>query len=139
MPVPVRVAVAVLAVLGALLLLNAALSWVGREGLIDRVAAARNLSRDAAERYLLLSLLPYVPIGVLAAVSAWWLSLGRPWARWTGIATAVVLGILTVASMGAAGGATLGSLLVVVLSLAALTSLLARTTAEWAPRRRPVR
>jgi hypothetical protein len=137
MPPSVRVATVLLGVVAALLLLNAGLSWFARDALVEAVLEANpDISRGEAERFLLLSVLPYLVIGVGAAVSAWWLPRRRTWARLSGLAAATVLGLLTLWSMLAVGGVTVVSLLVFVLSVGAVTSLLARTTTAWFPRLR---
>ena len=52
------------------------------------------------------------------------------------LAVASMLGIFLVLTAGAGGGITIMSLLLFVLCLAAVTSLLARTTNAWMPRLR---
>ena len=132
MPPSVRVAVGLLALLAVLLLLNAGLTWFGRATVVDRIVAAQPTTSPAdAERVVVLGLIPYLVIGVLAAASVVGLPRRRAWARWTGLAAALPLGLLTVWSMVAVGGATVVSLLVLVLSVAAVSSLLARPTADW--------
>jgi hypothetical protein len=116
-PTSVRVATILLAVLALLLLLNATLSWFAREALVDSIVEANpDVGRDEAERFLLLSVLPYGVIGLVAAVSAWSLPRRRAWARWTGLGATALLGL--------------------VLCVAAVTSLLARSTSAWFPRLR---
>jgi hypothetical protein len=136
-PTSVRVATILLAVLALLLLLNATLSWIAREALVDSIIEANpDVSRDEAERFLLLSVLPYGVIGLIAAVSAWSLPRRRAWARWAGLTATALLGLLTLWSVLAAGGVTVASLLVLVLCVAVVTSLLARSTSAWFPRLR---
>jgi len=55
----------------------------------------------------------------------------RSWARWTGLVAAVLLAVLVLSAVVSAGGITVVSLLLLVLSVAAATSLFARTTREW--------
>jgi hypothetical protein len=137
MPVSVRVAVTLLAVLAVLLLLNSGLTWFAREALTDRILDARSdVTRADAERFVLLSVVPYLVIGLVLAVSAGFLARRQPWARWTGLAATTLLGLLTVVSMTAAGGVSVVSLLVLVLCVGAVTSLLAATTRAWVPRLR---
>ncbi|MCV2490237.1 hypothetical protein OF117_12770 [Geodermatophilus sp. YIM 151500] len=134
MPASVRVAVVLLALLAVLLLVNAGLSWFGREAIADRIAEVQpDVTREEAERLVVGTQLPYVVIGLAAAAAAVGLPRRRPWARWAGVAGAVGLALLTVVSMATAGGATALSLLVLVLSVGAVTSLLARTTGQWVP------
>ena len=136
MPTSVRVAVIVLSVLAGLLLLNAALTWLGREGVVDALVDAGEISRSDAGRLIILWMIPYVLLGAVMAVAAWFLPRRHPWARWLGLAAAVVLGLLTLFSALVSGGITLGSLLMLVLSVAGVTSLVARTTGAWIARLR---
>jgi hypothetical protein len=137
MPAPARVAVIVMGVLAAMLLLYAAITWLGREGLAEAVGRARpDLSPDEAARYVLVSALPYLVIGLVLAVSAWFLPQRQPWARWTGLAASLLLAGLMLLGMVSIGGVTPISLLVLVLAVAAVTSLLARPTGDWIPRLR---
>jgi peptidoglycan/LPS O-acetylase OafA/YrhL len=135
MPVPTRVAVILLGALAAMLLLYSAITWLGRDGLAQAVAGARpELSPEEAARYVLLSALPYLVVGVGLAVSAWFLPQRRPWARWTGLAASFLLAALMLLGMVSVGGATPVSLLVLVLAAAAVTSLLAHPTVGWVAR-----
>ncbi|SDY25810.1 hypothetical protein SAMN05661080_02867 [Modestobacter sp. DSM 44400] len=136
MPVSVRVATGLLGVLAALLLLSAALTWFGREGVVDRfVLAQPELTREEVTRFVVGGLLRDLVIGVVGATAALWLARRRAWARWTGVAVAAFLGLLTFMSAIGAGGTSALSLLLLVLCVAAVTSLLAKTTAAWAPMR----
>jgi hypothetical protein len=135
MPASARVAVILLGALAAMLLLYAAITWLGRDGLAEAVGGARpDLSPDEAARFVLLSALPYLVVGVVSAVSAWFLPQRRAWARWTGLAASVLLAGLMLLGMVSIGGVTPISLLVLVLAVAAVTSLLARPTAGWVAR-----
>lgn len=132
MPTPARVAVVLMGALAGMLLLYAAITWLGRDGITDAVARARpDMSRAEAARYVLVSALPYLVAGVVLAVSAWFLPQRRSWARWTGLAASVVLAGLVLVGMVSIGGVTPISLLVLILAVAAVTSLLARPTAGW--------
>ncbi len=134
MPTSVRVSIIAMAVLAALLLLNAGLTWFGREGVAAAIVeAGADVSRDEAERYVVLWLVPYLVLGLLFALASWFLPRRQPWARWTGLAASVVLGLLILFSSVTAGGVTVASLLLLVLSVAAITSLLARTTTDYIP------
>lgn len=129
-----RVAVIAMAVLGVLLLASSLLTWFGRETVVDRfVTAQPELSRADVTRFLLLGLARDLLVGLVAVGSA--IGVSRRWgpARWTGVAATLFLGLLTLFSVVSAGGTTPYSLLVVVLCAASASSLLARTTAEWAP------
>jgi hypothetical protein len=132
MPPSARMAVILTGALAAMLLLYAAVAWLGREGLADAVGRAQpDFSPEEAARYVLLSTLPYLVLGVALAVSAWFLPQHRRWARWTGLAASFLLAGLMLFGMASIGGVTPISLLVLVLSVAAVTSLLARPTAGW--------
>ena len=137
MPTSARVAVGLMAGLAGMLLLYAAITWLGRDGLAEAVGRARpDLSPDEAARYVLVSALPYLVVGVVLAVSAWFLPQRRPWARWTGLAGSFLLTGLMLLGMASVGGVTPISLLVLVLSVATVTSLLARPTGDWVVRPR---
>ena len=75
----------------------------------------------------------YGLLGVLVALSAWFLPRRQPWARWVGLATSAALALLTIFSILVAGGVTVFSLLIAVLSVAAVASLMARTTRDYVP------
>ncbi len=136
MPPSVRVAVLLMGVLAALLLTNAALLWYGYDVAVDRlVAEGQGISRSEARQFVLRSLVPYLVIGLVLAVSAWFLPRRQPWARWTGLTASALLALLSLVSAVTLGALTIGLLLVLVLAVAAATSLLARPTAEWLPRR----
>ena len=132
MPPSVRVAVGVLAVLALLLLSNALLLWAGFDVAVDRVLEETDdITRDEAAQFVLLSLVPYLALGVVLAVAAVFLVRRRGWARWAGVAAAGLLGLLTVVSVLATGGVSVASLLLLVLSIAGVTSLMAGTTRAW--------
>lgn len=134
MPTSVRVAVVVMAVLAPLLLLTAALLWVGYDAAVAGVmASGGDVTRGAAGQFVVRSLVANLVLGVLLALAAWFLPRRQPWARWVGLTAVVVLGLLTVFQVLSAGGVTVISLLLLVLTIAAITSLLARPTAAWAP------
>ncbi len=137
MPTSVRVSLIVLSVLAALLLLNAGLTWYGREQVADALVAASDLSRSDALQFVVLWMVPYLVLGLVMAASAWFLPRRRPWARWAGLTATTVLGLLTLFSVLVSGGVTFGSLLLLVLSIAAVTSLLSRGTAAWTTRPTP--
>jgi hypothetical protein len=136
MPVSVRVAIGLLGALAVLLVLSGVLTWLGRDGVVDRfVAAQPELSRAEVSRFVLIGLLRDLLVGLVAAVAAVQLSRRRGWARWAGLAAAAFLGVLTLVSIASAGGTTVFSLLLLVLCVGAVSSLLARTTAGWTPGR----
>ena len=136
MPTSVRVAVIVMSLLAGLLLLYASLTWFNREQVIDTLVRSGGLSRGDASRVVLTSVIPFTVIGLVLAVSAWALPRRQPWARWIGLAAVVLLGLLTLLSTLASGGATVLSLLLIVLCVAGVSSLLSRSTAAWVPRLR---
>ena len=82
-------------------------------------------------RYVLVSALPYLAVGLVLAVSAWFLPQRQPWARWTGLTASFLLAGLMLLGMASIGGVTAISLLVLVLAVAAVTSLVARPTGDW--------
>lgn len=134
MPTSVRVAVIAMAVLAALLLSSAALLWYSYDDAVDRIVReVEDATRAEAERFVTLSLVPYLLIGIVLALSALFLPRRHAWARWTGLAAAAVLTLLTLFSVLATGGVSIASLLLLVLSVAAVTSLVARTTKQWVP------
>ncbi|SDF76436.1 hypothetical protein SAMN05660662_3309 [Blastococcus aurantiacus] len=134
MPPSVRVAVGVLAVLALLLLSNALLLWAGFDVAVDRVVdETDDITRAEAEQFVLLSLVPYLLLGVVLAVAAVFLVRRKGWARVTGVAATAALALLTVVSVLSSGGITVASLLLLVLSIAGLTSLMAGTTRAWLP------
>jgi hypothetical protein len=134
MPTSVRVAVGLMAVLAALLVLNGAVLWYGYDGAVDRIVREGNgISRADARQYVTLSLVPYLVIGLVLALAAFFLPRRQAWARWIGLAASFLLALLALFSILAAGGITVASLLLLVLSSSAVTSLLARTTRTWVP------
>lgn len=134
MPVSVRVATITMGILAALLLVNAALLWYGFDVTVDRIVReSTGVSAAEARRFVLLALIPYLVIGLLLALAAWFVPRRQPWARWLGLAASVLLALLTLSSIIASGAVTISSLLLFVLAAAAITSLLARTTGTWVP------
>ncbi|WP_155858860.1 hypothetical protein [Candidatus Blastococcus massiliensis] len=134
MPTSVRVAIVVMGVLAALLLLNGGLLWAGFDAAVDRIVEdVEDVTRDEAENFVMLSLVPYLVLGVVLALAALFLPRRQPWARWIGVAATALLTLLTLFSVLAAGGVTVAGLLLLVLSIAGLTSLMARTTRQWVP------
>lgn len=132
MPTSVRVAVIVMGVLAALLLSNAALSWYSFEIIIDELIERNTtIDRDVAESTITQNIVLFAVLGALLAVSAWFFSRRRPWARWVGLAASAAMVLLSLFSTVVAGGVTIYGLLALVLSVAAVTSLLARTTVAW--------
>jgi Na+-driven multidrug efflux pump len=127
------VAIALLAVLGVLMLVYVVLIVPGREGAIDSLVA-QGQTRAEAEQYLTINTASPLVLGVLFLVSAVALSLGRGWARWTGVVTAAALAGLVLYSILTAGLFGAVPMLLFVLPVAAAASLLARATAEWLAR-----
>ena len=130
MPTATRVAVLLLALLGVLLLLNAALTWYGQEAVIDRLVDSGVDQAEAAQTLLLFGL-AYAVIGGTAVISAAFLPQRRSWARQCGVLVTSLLAVLTLLSILLAAAASALSLLLLVCSLAALTSLLSRPTKDW--------
>ncbi|MGZ4506656.1 MAG: hypothetical protein ACXVX0_05325 [Blastococcus sp.] len=134
MPKQVRIAVVTMGVLAALLLLNAALTWYGRASLAAALLTARtDMFRADAERLVLLWMLPYLVVGLILALAAWYLPRGQAWARWFGLAASTLLALLTLFSVVSSGGVTAASLLLLLLSVATVTCLLSKKTAAWVP------
>jgi hypothetical protein len=138
MPASIRVAVIVMSVLAGLLLLNTALSLYVFEEIVDRLAEVQDLPQADAERTVLLWLAPNLVFGLIFALAAWFVPRRHAWARWLGLAVAAMLCIFLLLTAVTGGGVTIVSLLLFVLTLAAITSLAARTTSAWMPRLRPV-
>lgn len=120
-----------MAVLAALLLLNAVLTWVGRDGVATALVDAGGYTRAEAELAVVVWLVPYAAIGLLLLAGAVFLPRRRRWAQRAGLVGSAVLAALTLISAFAAGASTPASLLLLVLSLAAITSLVARPTKQW--------
>ena len=134
MPRQVRIAVVAMGVLAALLLLNAGLTWYTRGRLAAALVTARpDMSRADAERLVLLWMLPYLVVGLILALAAWYLPRKQAWARWFGLAASTLLALLTLFSVVSSGGATVASLLLLLLSVASVSSLLSKRTAAWVP------
>jgi hypothetical protein len=133
MPVPVKVSIGVLGLLGVLLLLNAVFTALLFDGVVDAYADAQpGSARSDAVQQVQVNLAQGIVFGGLAVVAALGLAGRRGWARFTGLAVGVALGVITLVGALVAGLAPT-SLLVVVLCAAAVTSLLAPATAAWAP------
>lgn len=134
MPPSVRVAVGVMAVLALLLLANAALLGFGFDVAVDRIVdETDDVTRDQAEQFVLLSLVPYLILGLVLVLAAVFVPRRRSWARWAGVVASGLLTALTLVSVLATGGVSVASLLLLVLSVAAVASLMARTTRDWMP------
>jgi hypothetical protein len=134
MPPSVRVAVGVMAALALLLLANAALLGFGFDVAVDRIVEETDdVTRDEAEQFVLLSLVPYLILGLVLVLAAVFVPRRRGWARWAGVSASGLLAALTLVSVLAAGGISVASLLLLVLSVAAVASLMARTTRDWMP------
>jgi glucan phosphoethanolaminetransferase (alkaline phosphatase superfamily) len=137
MPPSVRVAVIVMGILAALLLSNAALLWYSYDEAVARlVADGEGVSRSEASQFVITSLVPYLAIGLLLALAAIFLPRRQPWARWLGLAASGLLLLLSLMSALTFGGVTISLLLLLVLSVAAVTSLVVRTTGAWVPKLR---
>jgi hypothetical protein len=141
MPVPVRVASGVLTGLAVLLLLGAVVTVSAWSAVVDALADARPGSpRSDAELLVQVNVAQSTAFGLLMALSAAFLARGRTWARWSGLAGTVALGLITLGTTVLAGGVAVTSQLVLVLCVAAVASLLSPTTAAWTrpgPRSRP--
>ena len=134
-PLAARVAVLVLWLLAGLLLLQVALTLVALDSLVDQTTATQGVTRERAQQAYLIGLVPAGVMGLLAGLSAWGLARRHAWARWTGLGAALMLFALTLLA-AMAGGVNVFALAVLALSMAAATTLLARSTADWIPRLR---
>lgn len=134
MPASVRVAIVVISLLAGILLLYVAVTLLGREGIVDALTGSQSeLTRAEAERYVVLNAAAYGVVGLLFAVTAWFLPRRQAWARWMGLAVLVAVALMMLFSMVTAGGVVVSSLLLLVLSIAGITSLAAKSTGEWLP------
>jgi len=133
MPPSVRVAVITMSVLAGLLLLYSGLIWFGRQGVIDRLVEDGSIAREDGLRFILIQLSPFVVLGLLLGASAWFLARRQAWARWMGLTAVVIIALLTLISVLLGGIVSILTLLMAVLSMAAISSLLARTTKAWVP------
>jgi uncharacterized protein YggT (Ycf19 family) len=133
MPTSVRVAVIVMSVLAGLLLLVASVNLYALQEISEQIAATQEISQSEAQRSILLLLAPYVVLGLIFALAAWFVPRRHAWARWIGLAAAAMLAVLHVLSAAMGGGVTILTLLLFILCLATITSLVARTTSAWIP------
>jgi uncharacterized membrane protein len=134
MPVSVRVAAIALGVQAALFLTFAGLLWYRFDDAVtNTVGDGGTVTRAEAEQFLRTALIVFLILGVVLALSAWFLPRRQPWARWVGIAVTALLILLSLFAMATAGTVPIYLLLMLVLSLAAITGLLARTTGAYVP------
>jgi hypothetical protein len=136
MPTSVRVAVIVMSFLAGLLLLVTALNLYTLENVAGRIASEQGIAQADAQRSVLLLLSPYFVLGLIFALSAWFVPRRHPWARWLGLAGSSLVAMLLLLFAVTGGGITVLSLLLFVLALATISSLLSRTTSAWMPRLR---
>ena len=137
MPGSVRIAAIAMGVLASLLLVRALVLWYGYDAAIQEITSkSPDVSRAQAGQLVQVALIPSLVMGVILALAAWFLPRRQPWARWIGLGASAVLTLLTLFSV-VAGAITGASLLVLVLSAAAMASLLARPTSTWVPSLRP--
>jgi len=100
---------------------------------VDAVADGQpEQPRSDAQAVVQINLVQSVVFGLLTGVSAAFLARRRGWARWTGLAAALLLGLITLGAVVLTGGIAVSSQLVLVLCAAAVASLLHRATAAWA-------
>jgi hypothetical protein len=135
MPTSVRVAIIVMSILAGLLLLVAAVNLYALQEFSSRIATQQGITESEAQRSILLLLAPYLVLGLVFALSAWFVPRRHAWARWVGLTAAAMLGMLHILSAAMGGGITVLTLLL-ILCLATITSLAARTTTRWMPRLR---
>ena len=134
MPTPTKVAVLLLALLGVFLLLNSTLTWFAQEVLVDQLVEESGADRDEAAQQLLLFLIAYGVMGLTAVLAAAFLPRHRAWARQLGLVVTSLLALITLYFGVTSGGVTPLNLLVLVISVAAVTSLWSAQTKEWVRR-----
>ena len=131
-PTSAKVAVGVLAGLAVLLLLSSLVTVAAWDAVVDALADGQPDSpRSDAAQAVRVNVAQSVAFGLLTGVSAVFLARRRSWARWVGLAATGLLGLITLGATVLLGGVSVSSLLVLVLCIAAVTSLLARPTAAW--------
>lgn len=130
MPTPTRVAVILLGLIAVLLLATSLLIWLDRERFIGTLVEG-GASRDDAARSAVLLLLGYGALGLTAAVSSVFLARRRAWARLTSLLVFSFLtaGMLLIVLFS--GAVTAQGLLILVASVAGLTSVASGQTREW--------
>ena len=134
MPGSVRVAVIAMGILASLLLVRAAVLWYGFDAAVHEITVrSPGVTRAEAGQLVLVALVPSLVMGLILALASWFLPRRQAWARWIGLGASTLLALLTLFSLVAAGGITVSSLLLLVLSAAAVASLLARPTSGWVP------
>lgn len=136
MPTPPKVAAILLAVLAALLLINAVLSFAGLDAIIDQFAEAADeqdgeFDRAAVRGQLLLNIGGSVVVGLVAAASVVLLARRMPAGRWLGLGCAAIQLILTILIVIAVGGILIYSLLFIVITAAIIVMLFRRQTLDW--------
>jgi hypothetical protein len=137
MPASVRIAIITMSLLAGLLLLNALLTWFSRATLAKAMATGgTQVTLADAQGLIALVTIVSLVLGLLLALSTWFLPMRRAWARLTGLGASLVLCVMVVFSVIATRGLSIESLLLLVISLAAMFSLLAGNTARWVPRLR---
>ena len=139
MPTAVRFAVVSMSLLAGFLLVLSLLAWANRAAVVEATAHPPTVSHAQAVTIVFWELLICLVLGLLFAVSAWFLPRRRAWARWTGLAAAGVVTLIVLYGAIVSRGLSPFSLLVLVLALTAATTLVSRTTSTWAPRKRAVR
>ena len=130
MPTPTRVAVILLWLLGVVLLAYSLLIWLTQEEQIDASVQA-GTDRETAAQILLLYLIAFLIIGLSALLAAIFLPRRRAWARQVGLLTTSLLMVMSLFGALAAGGISPVGLLVLIASIAGLTSLVSRQTKDW--------
>jgi hypothetical protein len=130
MPTPTRVAVILLWLLGVVLLAYSVLIWVTQEAQIDASVEA-GTDRETAAQVVLLYLIAFAIIGLSALLAGIFLPRRRAWARQVGLLTTSLLMVMSLFGALAAGGISPVGLLVLIASIAGLTSLVSRQTKDW--------
>jgi hypothetical protein len=130
MPTPTRVAMILLWLLGVVLLAYSMLIWVTQEAQIDASVEA-GTDRETAAQVVLLYLIAFAIIGLSALLAGIFLPRRRAWARQVGLLTTSLLMVMSLFGALAAGGISPVGLLVLIASIAGLTSLVSRQTKDW--------
>ncbi len=130
MPTPTRVATILLWLLGVVLLAYSVLIWVTQEAQIDASVEA-GTDRETAAQVVLLYLIAFAIIGLSALLAGIFLPRRRAWARLVGLLTTSLLMVMSLFGALAAGGISPVGLLVLIASIAGLTSLVSRQTKDW--------
>jgi hypothetical protein len=122
-----------MALLAGLMLLNAGVSFFLREKLVADLVKRTGVSEADATEALLIWVTPFLVLGLVFAISSWFVARRQAWARWMGLAASALVAMLLLIAALSGGGVSIFILLVFVLALVALSSLMSKKTAAWIP------